>query len=119
MFEARWAFGATALMSASQPKANLPFFSAVCSTADESVFCSSTSAPALIRLCAASASFGGSNQVLIHTTLVLIFGLTLCAPRVKALMLRSTSGIGKLPTKPSVLVLVIAPAMMPDRYASW
>ncbi len=97
--------GATSLMSLSQPKANLPFFSAVCSTADESVFCSSTSAPALIRLCAASASFGGSNQVLTHTTLVVTFGFTLCAPRVKALMLRSTSGIGNDPTKPSTLRL--------------
>ena len=80
--DARCAFGATALMSESQPKACLPAFSAVCSTADESVFCSSTSAPALIRLCAASDSFGGSNQVLTHTTLVCTFGFTLCAPRV-------------------------------------
>ena len=58
---------------------------------------------------------GGSNQVLTQTTLVLILGLTDCAPRVKALMLRSTSGIGKEPTKPRVLVLVILPAMMPAR----
>ena len=32
----------------------------------------------------------------------------------EALMLRSTSGIGKVPTKPSVSVLVIAPAITPD-----
>ena len=74
--------GATPLMSLSQPNANLPFFSAVCSTAVESVFCSSTSAPPLISDCAASLSFGGSNQLLIQTTRVLTFGLTLCAPSV-------------------------------------
>ena len=34
-------------------------------------------------------------------------------------MLRSTSGIGNEPTKPMVLVLVVAPAMMPEMYASW
>jgi hypothetical protein len=33
-------------------------------------------------------------------------------------MLRSTSGMGKLPTKPSVLVFVMPPAMMPLTYAS-
>src|SRR5882724_8870941 len=105
MHDARCALAAKPLMSLSQPKAYLPFLSAVCSTAVESVFCSSTSAPPLINDCAASLSFGGSNQVLTHTTLVLTFGLTDCAPSVKALMLRTTSGIGNEPTKPSVLVL--------------
>src|SRR5678816_1274143 len=104
-------------MSLSQPKAYLPAFSAVCSTALESVFCISTSAPPLISDCAASVSFGGSNHLLTQTTLVLIFGLTDCAPIVKLLMLRTTSGIGTEPTTPSVLVLVIAPAMMPTMYA--
>ena len=63
-------------MSESQPKAYLPAFSAVCSTADESVFCISTSAPPLISDWAASVSFGGSNHLLTHTTLVVIFGFT-------------------------------------------
>ena len=100
-------------MSLSQPKAYLPAFSAVCSTADESVFWISTSAPPLISDCAASVSFGGSNHSLTHTTLVLIFGLTDCAPSVKLLMLRITSGIGTEPTTPSVLVLVMPPAITP------
>ena len=100
-------------MSQSQPKAYLPAFSAVCSTADESVFCISTSAPPLISDCAASVSFGGLNHSLTQTTLVLIFGLTDCAPSVKLLMLRITSGIGIEPTTPSVLVLVMPPAMTP------
>ena len=105
-------------MSLSQPKARLPAFSAACSTAVESVFCSSTSAPPFISACAASVSLGGSYQVLTHTTRTLMPGLTLCAPSVKALMLRSTSGIGKEPTKPSVPVFVMCPATMPARYVS-
>src|SRR5574343_1607986 len=115
MADAKWALGPKALMSLSQPKAYLPFFSAVCNTAEESVFCSNTSAPWLIRLWAASPSFGGSNQVLTHTTLTLALGFTLWAPSENALMLRSTSGMGKEPTKPRVLDLVmehvITPAM--------
>ena len=79
----------------------------------ESVFCSSTSAPWLIRLWAASLSLGGSNQVLTQTTFMVTLGLTLWAPSMKALMLRSTSGMGKEPTKPRVLDLVMDPAMMP------
>src|SRR5262245_44274221 len=116
MHDARCALDANALMSLSQPNAYLPFLSAVCSTAVESVFCSSTSAPPLMSDCAASLSFGGSNHVLTHTTLVLIFGFTDCAPSVNALMLRTTSGIGNDPTKPSVLVLVILPAITPAMY---
>src|SRR5689334_18349174 len=100
-------------MSLSQPKAYLPALPAVLSTADESVFWNSTSAPPLISDCAASVSLGGSNHLLTHTTLVLIFGLTDCAPSVKLLMLRTTSGMGTEPTMPSVLVLVMPPAMMP------
>ena len=87
-------------MSESQPKAYLPFFSAVCSTALESVFCSSTSAPPSISDCAPSVSLGGLNHSLTHTTLTLIFGFTLCAPSVKLSMLRMTSGIGIEPTTP-------------------
>ena len=77
------------------------------------MFCISTSAPPLISDCAASVSFGGSNHLLTQTTLVLIFGFTLCAPSVKELMLRITSGIGIEPTTPSVLVLVMPPAITP------
>ena len=80
--DARCAFGANFDMSLSQPNAHFLFFSAVCSTAVESVFWSSTSAPLLISDCAASVSFGGSNQLLTQTTLVLIFGFTLRAPSV-------------------------------------
>ncbi|OQC05876.1 MAG: hypothetical protein BWX79_02199 [Alphaproteobacteria bacterium ADurb.Bin100] len=100
-------------MSESQPKARLPIFSAVCSTAEESVFCISTSAPPLISAVAASVSLGGLNHSLTHTTLVLTLGLTDWAPSVKLLMLRMTSGIGIEPTTPSVLVLVILPAITP------
>ena len=100
-------------MSESQPNARLPIFSAVCSTADESVFCISTSAPPLIRAVAASVSLGGLNHSLTHTTLVLIFGLTDCAPSVKLLMLRITSGMGIEPTTPTVPLLLILPAITP------
>src|SRR3982751_1541131 len=98
-------------MSLSQPKARLPILSAVCSTADESVFCINTSAPPLISDVAASVSFGGLNQSPTHTTRVLTLGFTDCAPIVKLLMLRTTSGIGTEPTTPSVLVLVMPPAI--------
>src|SRR5574343_38016 len=111
--EARWAFGPKWLMLESHPKAYLPAFSAVCSTAAESVFWNSTSAPWLIRLCAPSVSLGGSNQPFTQTTLVLILGFTLCAPNVKELMLRMTSGIGMEPTTPKVLDLVMLLAMTP------
>src|SRR5512137_865255 len=107
MQDPRWALGAKALMSLSQPKAYLPAFSAACSTAVESVFWRRTSALPFISAWAASVSLGGSNQLPTQTTLVLTLGLTDWAPRVKALMLRSTSGMGKEPTKPRTLVLVI------------
>src|SRR5665811_2541236 len=100
-------------MSESQPNARLPLASAVLSTAGESVFWNSTSAPPLIRLVAASVSFGGSNQPFTQTTLVLIFGLLDWAPSVKLLILRMTSGIGTDATTPRVLLLVILPAMTP------
>src|SRR4051812_33994474 len=103
--DARCALGPNLLMSESQPKAYLPAFSAVCRTADESVFCSSTSAPESSSDWAPSLSLGGSNHLLIQTTLVLILGLTVCAPSVKELMLRMTSGMGMEATTPSTLVL--------------
>src|SRR6218665_3143643 len=115
--EARWALGPNLLMSESQPKAYLPAFSAACSTALESVFWNSTSAPWFSRLCAPSVSLGGSNQALTHTTLVLILGFTLCAPSVNELMLRITSGMGIEPTTSSVPVLVMPPAITPAMYA--
>ena len=107
------ALGPYLVMSESQPKPRLPIFSAVCSTADESVFWNSTSAPPLMSAVAASVSLGGSNQLLTHTTRVLMAGLVLCAPSVKLLMLRITSGIGTEATTPRVLVLVIFPASTP------
>ena len=104
-------------MSLSQPKACFFFLAAVCSTAELSVFWNSTSAPWLMRLCAASVSLGGLNHSLTHTTLVRTFGLTLYAPSVNELMLRMTSGIGIDPTTPSVPLWVIVPAMTPAMYA--
>src|SRR5512145_2066552 len=115
--DARCAFGAYAVMSLSQPKAYLPALPAVCSTAEESVFWNSTSAPPLSSDCAASVSLGGLNHSLTQTTRVFTFGLTDCAPSVKLLMLRITSGMGIEPTTPSVFDLVIAPAMTPAMYA--
>src|SRR5678815_224436 len=111
--EARCAFGEYAVMSLSQPNAYLPALPAAWRTADESVFCISTSAPPSRSDCAAAVSLGGSNHLLTQTTLVLTFGLTDCAPIVKLLMLRITSGIGIEPTTPRVLVLVMPPAITP------
>src|ERR1700682_212188 len=104
-------------MSDSQPNAFTPLSCAVCSTAEESVFCSRTSAPAPIRLSAAWRSLLGSYQVFTQTTLVVIFGLTLRAPMVNALMLRNTSGIGNAETQPSTPFLLTWPATIPARYA--
>src|SRR6187402_1724563 len=100
-------------MSESQPKARLPLSCAVLSTAGESVFWNSTSAPPLMSAVAASVSFGGLNHSLTQTTLVLILGFCDCAPSVKLLMLRITSGIGTEPTTPSVPDLLILPATTP------
>ena len=47
----------------------------------------------------------------------LIFGFTDCAPKVKLLMLRITSGIATEPTTPKVFDLVIFPAITPAMYA--
>src|ERR1700722_9690697 len=115
--EARCALGPDLLMSESQPKAYLPSLSAVCTTAEESVFCISTSMPWSMRLCAASPSLGGSNHLLTHTTRVSTLGLTLWAPSVNESMLRMTSGIGIDATTPSLFDLVIAPATTPAMYA--
>src|SRR2546423_9211505 len=104
-------------MSESQPKANAPLSCAVCRTAEESVFCSSTSAPWPMSVSAAWRCLLGSYQVFTHTTLVVILGLTERAPMVNELMLRTTSGIGNEATKPRTLFFDTCPAMMPARYA--
>ena len=75
-----------------------------------------TSAPWSARLFVASASRTGSDQSPVKITCVVIDGSTDCAPRVKALTLRSTCGIGLAPTKPNFFVLVICPATMPEMY---
>ena len=53
-----------------------------------------TSTPWLIKLVAASASLTGIAQSPVKITCTVAFGFTLRAPRVKALMLRNTWGIG-------------------------
>lgn len=55
-------------------------------------------AAALSKLLAASFSVAGLYQVLVHTTFTVTLGLTDCAPNVKALIPRTTSGIGKAAT---------------------
>ena len=57
----------------------------------------------------------GSTQSPVNTTCVVTFGLTLRAPMVKLLMLRSTCGIGLAATNPRRLVRVVSPATMPER----
>ena len=59
-----------------------------------------TSMPWSIRLLAASASFTGSDQSPVKMSWVVIFGSTLLRAEVKALMLRSTCGIGLAAMKP-------------------
>ena len=61
----------------------------------ESVCWVMMSAPCPISTLAASASLPGSNQELTHTVLTLKLGLTDWAPSMKALMPRTTSGMGK------------------------
>ena len=64
-----------------------------------------TSTPWSIRLLVASASLTGIDQSPVKITCVVAFGLASLAPSVKALMLRSTCGIGLAATKPSLPVL--------------
>src|SRR6478672_11174815 len=113
--DARCALGPKLDISESQPNAYTPFSSAACSVAGESVFWISTSTPWPIIVIAASRSLAGSNQDDTQTARVEIFGFTDCAPRVKALMLRMTSGIGNDATTPSLFDLVILPASTPAR----
>jgi hypothetical protein len=57
----------------------------------------------------------GIDQSPVKITCVVMFGLTERAPMVKALMLRSTCGIGLAATNPSLLLLVMWPAITPLR----
>src|ERR1700684_4736585 len=75
-----------------------------------------TSTPWSIRLLVASASLTGIDQSPVKITCVVAFGLASLAPSVKALMLRSTCGIGLAATKPSLPDLVEWPAPQPGIY---
>src|SRR5258708_4562516 len=75
-----------------------------------------TSTPWEIMLLVASASLTGIDQSPVKIAWVVAFGLTERAPRVKALMLRRTWGIGLAATKPSLPLLLVWPATMPERY---
>ena len=57
----------------------------------------------------------GSNQLLMKLTLASTAGLTDCAPWMKALLMRFTSGTGTPPTMPMTLDSVRPPASMPAR----
>ena len=64
---------------------------------------------------AASLALGGSNQLLMKLTVKVTLGLTSLAPAMKAFIRRFTSGMGKPPTMPILLDLVMPPAIMPVR----
>ncbi len=86
----------------------MPRFSAVSTTTfGLSTWQVSTSTPWSIRLLAASASFTGIDHSPVKMTRVVMLGSTERAPMVKALMLRSTCGIGLAAMKPSFLVLLV------------
>ena len=87
-------------------------------TLGESTWQVTTSTPCAIIELVASASLTGSAQSPVKIACVVTFGLTDCAPRVKALMLRRTCGIGLAATKPSLPVLVVMPATMPAMYCA-
>jgi len=70
------------------------------------------------RLLVASASLTGMLQSPVKMALQVIFGSTERAPMVKALMLRSTCGIGLAATKPIFLLLLMWPAITPLRYCA-
>jgi hypothetical protein len=98
-------------MSESQPKARLPFSSAVFSTAAESVFCIRTSAPPLISAVAASVSLGGSNHWLTQTTLVLIQRLNPLARRATR-QNRAQRRLRTMNTIEKILLFGAAPAVL-------
>ena len=95
------------------PMASLPFSLAASLTPKRSAYI--TSAPLSIIAKAASLALGGSNQLLMKLTMNSTFGLTSLAPAMKAFISRLTSGIGKPPTMPILLLLVMPPATMPVR----
>ncbi len=66
----------------------------------------------------ASASLTGMDQSPVKITEVVMPGLTLLAPSVKALMLRSTCGMGLAAMKPSFLDFVMCAATTPLRYCA-
>ena len=97
----------------------MPARSAVSTTTlGESTWQVTTSTPCATIELVASASLTGSDQSPVKIAWVVIFGLTDCAPRVKALMLRRTCGIGLAATKPSLPLLLAEPATMPERYCA-
>ncbi len=75
-----------------------------------------TSTPWSTRLFVASASLTGSDQSPVMMSCVVILGSTLFAPRVKALILRSTCGMGFAAMKPIFFDFVTEPAAMPLMY---
>jgi hypothetical protein len=86
---------------------NRPRFSAVSiTTLGLSTWQVTTSTPWSARLLVASASLTGIDQSPVKITCTVMVGSTERAPSVKALMLRSTCGIGLAATKPNFLVLV-------------
>ena len=111
--EATTVSGYLSCVSITLPIASLPRSLAASLTPKRSAYI--TSAPLSIIAKAASLAFGGSNQLLMKLTLNSTFGLTSFAPAMKAFISRLTSGIGKPPTMPMLLVLVMPPAIMPDR----
>lgn len=111
--EATTVSGYCACVSITLPMASLPFSLAASETPKRSAYI--TSAPLSIIAKAASLALGGSNQLLMKLTLNSTLGLVSFAPAMKAFMSRFTSGIGKPPTMPMRLVLVMPPATMPLR----
>src|SRR5436305_3236315 len=108
----RYPLGASAMPLAWYPQANTPRFSAVSRiNLGESTWQVRTSMPWSTSELAASASFTGMNQSPVKMTVVVMEGFTDFAPRVNALMLRRTWGIGVAAMKPSLLVLVVLPAV--------
>src|ERR1700731_4698447 len=96
----------------------MPRFSAVSTTTlGLSTWQVTTSTPLSMRVLVASASLTGLDQSPVKMTEKEIFGLMLLAPNVKALILRSTWGMGLAATKPSLSDLVEYAATIPDRYS--
>ena len=111
--DATTVFGYCGWVLITLPIASLPFSLAASETPKRSAYI--TSAPLSIIAKAASLAFGGSNQLLMKLTLNSTCGLTSLAPAMKAFIRRLTSGIGKPPTRPILLLLVTPPATIPER----